>query len=196
MHRQNPMKQALRQAMRAALRAIPQDVAAEKSRRACQTLIGLEEFRSAQTVMIFLSMPHEVDTSPLALAAWQEGKRVLAPKVLWSQRRMIPVLCPSLNEADLSPGRLGIREPRAGQPSPLEKIDLVVTPALAFDRHGYRLGRGGGYYDRFLASPNLRAVACGLGFTEQVIDEVPTSGEDHPLDILVTDKEVLRFGGR
>jgi 5-formyltetrahydrofolate cyclo-ligase len=190
------MKQALRQAMLAVLKAIPPDVAAEKSRRACQALIGLEEFRSARTVMIYLSMPHEVDTSPLALAAWREGKTVLAPKVLWGQRRMVPVVCRSLKDEDLTPGRFGVREPLEVDPWPLEEIQLVVAPALAFDRRGQRLGRGGGYYDRFLASSRLRAVVCGLGFTEQVVDAVPVGSEDHPLDILVTDEEVLRFKRR
>ncbi len=187
------MKKALRTEMLAILEAIPPQVAAAKSRRACQALIGLEEFRSAKTVMIYLSIPHEVDTSTLALTAWQNGKTIVVPKVLWGKRRMIPVVCRSLSDRDLSPGRFGIREPLKVEPWPLEEIQLVVTPALAFDRRGHRLGRGGGFYDRFLASPNLRAVACGLGFAEQVIDAVPVGSEDHSLDILVTDEEVLRF---
>jgi 5-formyltetrahydrofolate cyclo-ligase len=64
---------------------------------------------------------------------------------------------------------------------------------MAYDRQGGRLGRGGGYYDRFLGQPGLRAVRCGLAFAEQVVDELPTAPHDQPVDIVVTDQEVLRF---
>jgi 5-formyltetrahydrofolate cyclo-ligase len=93
----------------------------------------------------------------------------------------------------LTLGRLGIHEPAGGQPWLVEAIDFIVVPALAFDHRGYRLGRGGGFYDRFLALPDLRAVTCGLGFAEQVVDEVPVAPHDRPVKLLVTDKGVLRF---
>jgi 5-formyltetrahydrofolate cyclo-ligase len=187
------MKRALRKEMLATLAAMSAETVATKSRQACRRLVGLEEFRSASTVMIYLPMPREVDTSPLALAAWQDSKTVVAPRVFWGQHHMIPVLCQSLDDRDLAPGQFGVREPLEGEPWPLEEIDLVVTPALAFDRRGHRLGRGGGFYDRFLASPLLKAAACGLGFAEQVVDELPAGDNDHPLDLLVTDQDVLRF---
>jgi 5-formyltetrahydrofolate cyclo-ligase len=187
------MKRALRKEMLATLAAMSAETVAAKSHQACRRLADLEEFRSSSTVMIYLPMPRELDTAPLALAAWQDGKTVVAPRVFWGQRHMIPVLCQSLNDKDLSPGRFGVREPLEGEPWPLEEIDLVVAPALAFDRRGHRLGRGGGFYDRFLASPLLKAAACGLGFAEQVVEELPIADNDHRLDILVTDKEVLRF---
>jgi len=187
------MKKALRKQMLATLAAMKASVAAAKSKQACATLGGLEEFRSARCVMLYLPTPTEVDTAHLALAAWQDGKTVVMPKVFWGQGHMIPVVCRSLGDEDLSPGKFGIREPADGEPWLLEDIDLVVTPALAFDRRGHRLGRGGGFYDRFLAQPALHATAVGLAFAEQVVDELPINGEDHPVDILVTDKEVLRF---
>ena len=187
------MKRALRKEMLATLAAMSAEAVAAKSHQACRRVISLEEFRSAQTVMIYLPMPREMDTTALALTAWQDGKTVVAPRVLWGQRHMVPLLCRSLNDKDLSPGRFGVREPLEGEPWPLEEIDLVVTPALAFDRRGHRLGRGGGFYDRFLASPLLKATACGLGFAEQVVDELPVADNDHRLDMLVTDQEVLRF---
>jgi 5-formyltetrahydrofolate cyclo-ligase len=187
------MKRAMRKKMQAALEAMPPAVAAAKSRQACQAVLALEEFRSARTVMIYVPIPGEVDAAPLAQAAWQDGKTLLVPQVFWLKWRMIPVVCRSLDDEDLTPPHFGIRHPRHSQPWPLEEIDLVIAPALAFDRRGHRLGRGGGFYDRFLASPQLRAIDCGLGFAEQMVDELPIGGEDHPLDILVTDQDVLRF---
>ena len=90
----------------------------------------------------------------------------------------------------------GIREPAREETWPLEEIDLVVVPALAYDRLGNRLGRGGGFYDRFLARLEMRTVVCGLAFAQQVVEELPTHATDHPVDLLVTDEEVLRFHHR
>ena len=92
-------------------------------------------------------------------------------------------------------GRFGIREPGSGSPRPFEDIDLIVVPALAYDRTGGRLGRGGGFYDRFLARDDMRAVRCGLGFDEQVTEQLPTHAHDLPVAIVVTDRQVLRFAG-
>ncbi len=171
---------------------MPPSVSADKSRRACEMLIALPEFRQARTVMGYLPIPHEVDLAPVALAAWQDQKTFLAPKVNWEQRHMIAVECRSLDD-EFTIEHRGIREPADGDPWPEGQIDLIIVPALAYDRRGHRLGRGGGFYDRFLARPGLNAVACGLGFDEQLVDRVPVRRHDHPLDMLVTDREVLTF---
>jgi 5-formyltetrahydrofolate cyclo-ligase len=103
---------------------------------------------------------------------------------------MIPVQITSL-ETGLSTGTSGVRNPLAGVPVPFEEIDLVVTPGLGFDRRGNRLGRGGSYYDRFFANTELKAIKCGLGFAEQLVDTVPVVDHDVPVDLLVTDKEIV-----
>ncbi len=108
---------------------------------------------------------------------------------------MIPVEITSL-ETGFSTEVLGLRNPVNGRPVPFEDIDLVVTPALGYDRKGHRLGRGGSYYDNFLANKRLKAVRCGMGFDEQVVDEVPVGEHDEPIDFLVTDKEVIYFNTR
>jgi 5-formyltetrahydrofolate cyclo-ligase len=140
--------------------------------------------------MIFLSLPHEVDTAEAILHAWQLGKTVAVPKVSWEQRHMIPVEITSL-ETGLSTGDSGLRNPVAGVPVPFEEIDLVVTPGLGFDRKGNRLGRGGSYYDRFFANAELKAIRCGLALAEQLVDVVPVVEHDKPVDLLVTDKEIV-----
>ncbi len=78
------------------------------------------------------------------------------------------------------------------KPMPLEDIEVVVTPGLAFDRKGNRLGRGGAYYDRFLASPGLNATICSLAFAEQMVDEVPVDAHDRAVDFLVTDEGIIK----
>ena len=143
--------------------------------------------------MIFLSLPTEVDTTPVALRAWQERKRVLAPKVSWNQRRMLPVEIRSLTD-DVAETNMGIREPAAGQPFPIAHIDLVIVPGIGFDEFGNRLGRGRGFYDRFLAHPEFEGVSCALALELQVTTTVPVGPLDRAVDMLVTDQTVRRFG--
>lgn len=142
--------------------------------------------------MIFLALPMEVDTLPIVLRAWQERKRVLAPKVSWSQRRMLPVEVRSLTD-DLIISSMGIREPVSGLPFPIPLIDLVIVPGLGFDEYGNRLGRGRGFYDRFLAHPDFQGVACALAFEEQITPTVPVGPLDRPMHMVVTDEKVRRF---
>ena len=183
-------KAQLRRTLLNSLLAIPSKQRDERSRRACRNLVSIMPFQEASTIMLFLSLPHEVDTAEAILLAWQLGKVVAVPKISWEQRHMIPVQINSL-ETGLSTGVSGIRNPVAGVPVPFGEIDLVVTPGLGFDRKGNRLGRGGSYYDRFFTNPELKAIRCGLGFDEQVVDDVPVVEHDKPVDFLVTDKEVV-----
>ena len=185
-------KPQLRAEIKQALSAMPADTAAAKSRRACRMLADLDEFRSAAAIMLYMPIPHEIDCIPAVLAAWQQAKTVLVPKVDPGHRQMMAVRCESMDD-EMVTGSYGIREPARSEPWPVENIDLIVVPALAYDRKGNRLGRGGGFYDHFLAQPGVRAVKCGLAFAEQVAEEVPTTANDWPVDLIVTDKEVLRF---
>ena len=90
----------------------------------------------------------------------------------------------------------GLRNPISGVPVPFGEIDLVVTPMLAIDGEGNRLGRGGAYYDRFFAHPELKAVKCGFGFAEQILDSLPTADHDQSVDMLVTDEQITYFDHR
>src|SRR3990170_2330881 len=100
----------------------------EKSRKACRNLITTPEFQQASTIMMYLSLPHEVDTSEAILHAWQLGKVVGVPKISWQQRHMIAVRINSL-ETGFSTSASGLRNPITGMPMPFAEIDLVVTPA-------------------------------------------------------------------
>jgi 5-formyltetrahydrofolate cyclo-ligase len=171
---------------------MPPELRSEKSHRACRNLISTPQFQNASAVMMYLSLPHEVDTSEAILCAWQLGKTVAVPKVSWQQRHMIPVRINSL-ETDFSTEVAGLRNPVTGVPMPFEEIDLVVTPALGFDRKGNRLGRGGSYYDGFFANKQLKASRCGFAFAEQLVESVPVTPIDEPVDFLVTDEEVVYF---
>ena len=183
-------KAGLRRKLMDCLLNIPSEQRSERSRKACRNLVSTAEFQDASTIMMFLSLPHEVDTSEAILHAWQLGKAVAVPKISWQQRHMIPVQINSL-ETGFSTAASGLRNPISGLPVPFGEIDLVVTPGLGFDKKGNRLGRGGCYYDRFFANDELKADRCGFAFAEQLIESIPVTEHDEPVEILVTDEEII-----
>ncbi len=185
-------KKTLRQQLRELLVAMAPAEAHARSAAAGRLLCAQREYRRADVIMIFLSTAQEVDTAPVALQAWNDAKRVLAPRVSWEQRRMLPIEIHSLT-TDVQPGVMGMREPVEGLPVPVSDIDLVVVPGLGFDERGNRLGRGRGFYERFLAHRDFRGVACAMAFEDQVVESVPVAEADVRVDMLVTDARVRRF---
>ena len=185
-------KKELRHYIRQLLSALTPQELHERSVKACARLIGTREYNRAEIIMVFLSLPTEVDTTGLVLDAWRNRKRVLAPKVSWDQRRMLPIEIRSLSD-NLSESSLGIREPANGVPIPVSNIDMAIVPGIGFDRQGHRIGRGGGFYDHFLAHEDWHGIACGLALEEQVVDEVPVLAHDMRVDMLVTDAAVRKF---
>jgi len=185
-------KAAVRRQLRETLEAMGEADRHQKSVTACGLIAASPEFAAARVVMLFLSAPTEVDTAPLALRCWQHNKTVVVPKVSWDQRRMLPVEITSL-QANMTTTGPGVREPIAGKPIPLNFIDLVIVPGLGFTATGYRIGRGMGFYDRFLAQPEFIGVSCGLAFEEQIVEQVPVLDHDVPLSMLATDRAIRRF---
>ncbi len=186
------LKKTLRQELRHRLSAIAPEDLQHRSTAACHLLCEQEEYQRAHVLMLFLSTPYEVDTRQLALQAWADNKTVLAPRVAWDQRRMLPVEIQSL-ASGVEDGFMGIREPVEGMPVPVPDIDLVVVPGLGFDEHGNRLGRGRGFYDRFLSHPDFHGVSCALALENQVVEAIPVGATDVGVDMLVTDVRVRRF---
>jgi 5-formyltetrahydrofolate cyclo-ligase len=184
-------KQAVRRRLRETLAGMTDADRHAKSVAACRFVCGSPEFAAAHVVMLYLSTPTEVDTASIALRCWQDGKQVVVPKVSWDQRRMLPVEISSLKDGLTTTGP--VREPIAGKPIPLDLIDLVIVPGLGFTPTGYRIGRGMGFYDRFLAQPEFIGMTCGLSFQEQVIESLPLLDHDVPLGMLVTDRGISRF---
>jgi 5-formyltetrahydrofolate cyclo-ligase len=186
------IKSVIRRQLREMLGAMSESDRHTKSLAACGLITSSPEFAAARVVMLYLSTATEVDTAPLALRAWQAGKTVVVPKVSWDQRRMLPVEISSLTTGMTQTGP-GIREPIAGNPMPADTIDLVIVPGLGFTNTGYRIGRGMGFYDRFLAQTEFLGLSCGLAFGEQVVEDLPVLDHDIPLSMLATDKGLRRF---
>ena len=187
-------KDTLRRQLRQTISGLTETERHAKSIAACALIGASQEFKTAQTVMLFLSTPTEVDTAPIALRAWQQGKTVVVPKVSWDARRMVPVEISSLSSDQVRLTQRGFREPIAGNPVLLSFIDLVIVPGLGFTVAGHRIGRGMGFYDRFLAQPDFIGVGCGLCFEEQIVSHVPMLDHDVPLCMLATDRGIRRIG--
>jgi 5-formyltetrahydrofolate cyclo-ligase len=185
-------KAVIRKELREILDAMSETELHQKSVAACNLLSATPEFAAAQVVMLYLSTPQEVDTAPLALRCWQEGKTVVVPKVSWDQRRMLPVEISTL-QAGLTTTGHGVREPIAGKPIPVNMIDLVIVPGVGFTLTGHRIGRGMGFYDRFLAQDDFIGLSCGLAFEEQVVEQFPVLDHDVLLCMLATNQRIYRF---
>ena len=187
-------KEQLRRIFREKLAEISPADRAEKSKLACSNLVSTKQFQDARVIMFYLAMPMEADTADAILHAWQNAKTVVVPKVFWKQRKMTAVKINSL-EDNFTMEKTGLRNPQTNDEVVSEAIDLVVVPAFVFDRRGYRLGRGGGYYDKFLANPKLLAKKSGFCFAEQLLesDNLPVMPNDIAVDLLVTDKEIIIF---
>ncbi|MFO8060733.1 MAG: 5-formyltetrahydrofolate cyclo-ligase [Bacillota bacterium] len=159
-------------------------------------LLSTPEYVRAHHIMFFASFGGEICTWGMMDRALDDGKKVYLPRTDPDRRRLTPVRVRRSGGviANLAPGPYGIKEP-AGQAADPGSLDLVCVPALAFDREGFRVGYGGGYYDRFLRrlSPSARTV--GLGYHLQVLPRVPRGEHDQPVDAIVTEREVIHCRG-
>ena len=180
-------KDDLRGRMREARAAIPEEERARRSRQAAGRLLALPEARRARRVLAFLSFGPEVSTEPILTGFRERGVAVAAPVLV--EGRMEAVNLPA--DARLVPSSYGAMEPAERTVVAPVEIDLVVTPGLAFDRSGRRVGYGGGYFDGFLRRVRSDCAVVGVGFAEQVVDEVPTGPDDVAVGLVVTDAEVI-----
>ena len=194
-------KAEARKRSKALLKAMSSEESERLSRRAADNLRALPEYKGASIVLAFLSMGEEIRTESLIESAISEGKTVAVPRMERSPRgEPIIVFVPLPKDYRAWPrDRFGIPVPPA-ESSPLSEEELcsgstiVVTPGLAFDRGGGRLGRGKGYYDRFLSGARACAArrgsslfACGFCYAAQLVDEVPSGRDDAAVDLVVTD---------
>lgn len=167
-------KQELRQYIRQV------NFAKEQSKSACE-LSTTPRLRAAHTVLLYSALPDEVPTQALLDDLVAQGKTVLLPRVV-SNTDM--ELRRYTSPSDLAPGAFGIMEPTGDVFTDYAAIDVAVIPGMAFDKDGHRLGRGRGYYDRFLSrTPYIYKI--GLCFPWQLVDRVPTDEHDVLMDCVI-----------
>jgi len=186
----DPAKSAARRCIRGAIAGIDPGERLRREKRIRGRLFSLPEFRRARRLMLYVTMTGEIDTRPIIVRVIQAGRAAYAPRCDETSKQMKPCRIPSL--ADLRPGAYGILEPPDGpQPEPAD-IDFVLVPGLGFDVLGNRLGRGAGFYDRFLADPGMQAVRCAIAFECQILDDLPHGSNDLPVHVIVTEERIIR----
>ena len=140
----------------------------------------LPEFRAARTVAVFAALPDEPATDEV-LARWASTRRVVLPRVEGDAMRFY-----ACRPDALVFGAFGILEPQGARPCPAGEIDLVVCPGVAVPADGRRLGRGRGYYDRYLGDPAFRGFRVGVCYAHQLVDDLPVEPHDVRMDRVIT----------
>ena len=165
----------------------------EASTQIIDYFLELPEFNKTKNILCYISYRNEVNTYPLIKKlAKDEKKEVFAPYCIKEEKRLEIALVRDLDK-DVAPGAYGIPEPRKelrGYHS-IDQVDLVVVPAVAFSRNGFRVGYGGGYYDRFLDRLNDDVITVGFTYDKLLFDTVPKDEHDRSVDIVITDTEII-----
>jgi 5-formyltetrahydrofolate cyclo-ligase len=158
-----------------------------------ERLISLDEYAGAGNVLFYASFRSEVSTEELIEASIASGKEVLLPKVDDENCALTKHVIESLQ--DVSPGYMGIPEPVTNHCMKVENIHLIVVPGMAFDLAGWRIGYGGGYYDRLLARVRGVRPIVALSYETQIREDIPHMEYDVPMDAIVTEERVIRCHG-
>lgn len=176
-------KKELRAAMKKRNLSLGPEERAAASERIFRRIGDLASFREARCVALFCSLPDEPATEKV-LAGWGAGKRVVVPRVEGDTMRFF-----EYEPTTLCAGAFGIAEPdgAAVACNPAE-IDMVVVPGMAFTRDGARMGRGRGYYDKYLSQPGFRAVKVGVCYAHQLVGKLPVEAHDVFMDYVITDE--------
>ncbi|AFS69981.1 MULTISPECIES: 5-formyltetrahydrofolate cyclo-ligase [Exiguobacterium] len=150
-------------------------------------LFGMPEWHAAQSVAITLSFRNECATEEIILKAWEHGKHVVIPKVVERQMRFFDYT----RASRLVENKMGIREPdETAVERTLDTIDLCIVPGRVFMRNGFRIGWGGGFYDRALAS--YPGHTLSVAFEKQLVPIFDIEPFDQPVNQIVTESEVIR----
>lgn len=149
--------------------------------------LALADVQQAETILLFYGMKNEINTQPLLMALQMQGKRVLLPRCLPHHQMEARVYHPQ----QMKQHRYGMWEPDVDcTVVKKDEIDFILVPALCFDRQGRRMGRGGGFYDRYLA--DFAGRTAGLCREMLLCDEVPIDAWDRPVELVVTEQTVYR----
>lgn len=185
-----PIKNALRKQYKEWRRSLP---AAEKQRMdeaIADRLQAMPEYRDCRVLLIYVSTPIEVDTRALITRALEDGKTIAVPRCINNTREMDFYTIKSL--ADLESGSFGVDEPNPERAEKLTALEsgLCIVPALAFDKLGYRLGYGKGYYDRFLC--RFGGTVMGICYDACITDALPHGRFDRSAEAVITQTSVIR----
>lgn len=163
----------------------------QKSTQITQSILADNRVAKAQVVFVYVSFKSEVNTHHLIAELLDIGKRVVVPKVNREKKEMYSIEVKDFDELGPS-STYGTLEPSSFENAVLpHEIDVALVPGLAFDVSGYRIGYGGGYYDKFLPKMNLEAPKIGLCFDVQLVENTLPEQWDFPMDTVITEQRVI-----
>lgn len=150
-------------------------------------LLNHKAYENATTIFVYVSFKGEVDTHSIIKRALSTGKKVCVPKVNKSEKIMEAYYINSME--DVEKGYFGIMEPKVScKKANNEEIDLIISPGVAFDMEGGRIGYGGGFYDKFLASLNETKPIIALAYKFQILDKIILEETDRRVDEIISNE--------
>ena len=181
------MKNLLRDSILEKRNSLSEQEIKSKSEIIKNNVFSMKDFKDSKVVMFYVSFNSEVDTHEMIKEALK-SKRIAVPKVVDGEIQ--PALLIDFEQM-IPSGKFNILEPIELLKVDFKNISLIIIPGIAFDRKGHRIGYGYGYYDKFLRKIP-KASKIGIAFDFQIVEKIPNEKHDVPLDIIVTEKEVIR----
>lgn len=156
-------------------------------------LLALKEYRDATSVFCFVSYRSEVDTRQIIAESLRRGKRLIVPVV--DKENKVMILSELKSSEELAKSDLGILEPKKEflRPVKPKAVDLCIAPGAVFDKRGYRIGYGGGFYDKMIPQFRSDVKTVGISYDFQFVEKLPNEEFDQKIDMLVTEKEIYKF---
>ena len=175
-------KREIRREVRQRIKAMDEAAKERAAATIFERVEGLDSFRKAQSVALYAAMGDEVPTARILDRWCAMGKHIVVPRVEGDVMRFYDYAAERMQS-----GAYGILEPVGDEEYPASDIDLIVVPARAFTLAGARLGRGGGFYDKYMSQPDFRAHKVGIAFGCQIFESLPTDPHDILVDEVITD---------
>ncbi|MEK7275570.1 MAG: 5-formyltetrahydrofolate cyclo-ligase [Candidatus Desantisbacteria bacterium] len=200
------MKKSLRNSILSIRNTLSPEERCQKSGLIAKNLFGLEEFNKLSSILFYVAARSEVQTEGIIRQAIKQGKRVFLPVTDIENKRL---LISELHDFDieLAKGGYGIMEPMEIYQRfvSLSEVEMIIVPGIAFDINGYRIGYGGGYYDRLLEPisekypqenkkhQNIKTCLIGICFECQLIDAIPVENHDMSVEIIITEERIINI---
>lgn len=188
------LKESLRLEIKSALLAADPGFLAREAACLCQIISAEAVWQNSSAILFYASIHQEVNIWPLVETSLQKGAAVCLPRYI-PQKDFYEAALLRNTDTDLVSGHFGVREPGPDCPTfPLNRLDFILVPGVAFDASGYRLGRGRGYYDRLL--PLTRGILCGVAYEQQIRSKIPVEPHDIRVDYVATPQRWIVAGPR
>jgi len=176
-------KDEIRRSIRARKALLGEAEKQEKASRVWEALEHTAAFKMAERVLLYHSLPDELSTRGF-IDRWHSRKSIFLPRVNGVNLEILPYV-----PGTLANGSYDIAEPQGDNTCDISDMDLVIVPAVAYDRNGNRVGRGKGYYDRLLG--DCRAMKIGIGYHFQLVDEIECEPHDVGVDMVITERSSI-----